>query len=115
MFKIVILLIWVNKKYNEVVHIYMTRKKKDEKLRNRYGDSINRWEKMVKTNPEDITSWIVLGQLYERIRDWNKALECYNKALKVDPSNQNAMLSRNRLERKITRIFQKGPISEYDY
>ena len=70
---------------------------------------------MVTTNPEDITSWIMLGQLYERIRDWNEALECFNKALKIDPSNKNAMLSKKRLERKISSIYKKGPLWEYEF
>jgi len=92
-----------------------TRRKKDEKLRNKYGDSIEHWEKIVKAKPESITSWVVLGQFYEKIRDWNKAFECFNKVLEIEPYYKDAMLSKKRLERKIASIYKKGPLWEYEH
>jgi tetratricopeptide (TPR) repeat protein len=92
-----------------------SRRKKDEKLRQEYEETIKFWEKNASLNPESISNWATLGEFYERIRDWNRALECYNKALEIEPNYKRAKLNKKQLERKISRIYKKGSLWEYEY
>jgi len=47
--------------------------------------------KKVEENPNDLNSWIQLGNLYFDTGNNVKAITAYNKALNLDPSNPNVM------------------------
>lgn len=72
----------------------------------KYEDSLIYWEKVLKIIPEDTTSWIMMGLSYEKIRDWNKAIESYIEALKIDPSDKYAMSYKKQLEKRIAEIYK---------
>ena len=72
----------------------------------KYEDSLIYWEKVLTIIPEDTTSWIMMGQSYEKIRDWNKAIESYIEALKINPSDKYAMSYKKQLEKRIDEIYK---------
>ena len=71
-----------------------------------HEDSINYWKKVLTIKPEDITSWIMIGESYEKIGDWNKAIESYNKALKINPSDKSAKFHKEKLEKRIAKMYK---------
>ena len=46
--------------------------------------------KTVKIKPDYIDAWRKLGRVYEDLKQWEKAKECYNEVLKLDPSDKDA-------------------------
>ena len=45
-------------------------------------------------DPSQATAWKNLGSVYEKLRDTAKALECYEKALVLDPNLSEALLAK---------------------
>lgn len=70
-----------------------------------YEDSIIYWKMVLTIKPEDTTSWIMIGKSYEKIGDWNKAIESYSKALKINPSDKSAKSHKEKLEKRIAKIY----------
>ena len=58
--------------------------------RGEHQKSIACWRKIVELRPNYVTGWIMMGQEHEKIKNDDKALECYEHVLKIDPSNQDA-------------------------
>ena len=60
------------------------------------GDSagaISALEKFVAATPDYAPAWANLGMIYQETGDTNKAEDAYNKALEVDPNDENGMKS----------------------
>ncbi len=71
----------------------------------KYEDSIVYWKMVLKIKPEDITSWIIIGESYEKIGDWNEAVESYSKALKINPSDKSAKSHKEQFEKRIAKMY----------
>src|SRR5579863_2593652 len=53
--------------------------------------ALEQFQKIVASNPKDLESWIMLGQLEKLTGDSNGAMAAYQKALALDPENQDAL------------------------
>ncbi len=53
--------------------------------------ALEQFQKIVAANPKDLESWILLGQLEKLTGDSNDAMAAYQKALALDPDNQDAL------------------------
>ena len=58
------------------------------------------FEKYIQVNSECKLVWNSLGYAYERLDKIEKAIECYNKSLKVDPNNSTALINLGNVYRR---------------
>lgn len=71
-------------------------------------------EKTTKENPDDVASWITLGNLYFDTGNHQKAITAYTKALALNPNNANVMTDlgvmyrRNGEPQKAVEAFDKA-------
>jgi cytochrome c-type biogenesis protein CcmH/NrfG len=71
-------------------------------------------EKTTKENPDDVASWITLGNLYFDTGNHQKAIMAYSKALALNPNNANVMTDlgvmyrRNGEPQKAVEAFDKA-------
>ena len=63
------------------------------KLR-QYEEAINHYQKCLKMDPNFATAWKNLGQVYWDIQEHEKELECYNRALAINPKLPQALFSK---------------------
>lgn len=63
----------------------------------KFTKAINLFLEILKRNPNDDNSWYNLGNVYSDINEYNKAIECYDKALDLNP-----------IKGKATIFFNKG-------
>lgn len=61
--------------------------------------AIKSFDMAIKSDPSDVRSYLVLGQVYMRLKQFNRAADTFGAAVKVDPNNGEAfyMLSTNRM------------------
>ncbi len=59
-----------------------------------YEEAINHYQKCLKTDPNFATAWKNLGQVYWDIQEHEKELECYNRALAINPKLPQALFSK---------------------
>ena len=50
-------------------------------------DAIATYQRSLKDNSREASFYILMGELYESKRDWDKAKESYQKALEIQPDN----------------------------
>ncbi len=48
-------------------------------------------EKITAQNPDDVSAWVALGNLYFDSSNYQKAIEAYNKSLALNPNNANVI------------------------
>jgi cytochrome c-type biogenesis protein CcmH/NrfG len=71
-------------------------------------------EKTTKENPDDVASWITLGNLYFDTGNHQKAITAYKKALALNPNDANVMTDlgvmyrRNGEPKKAVETFDKA-------
>ena len=53
--------------------------------------AIEQFEKITEGDPKDVESWLMLGRLNKIAQNSTEALKDYNKALQLDPDNEDAM------------------------
>ncbi|HLG97494.1 MAG TPA: tetratricopeptide repeat protein [Bryobacteraceae bacterium] len=53
--------------------------------------AIEQFEKITEGDPKDVESWLMLGRLNKIAQNSTEALKDYNKALALDPDNEDAM------------------------
>jgi len=53
---------------------------------------IKSYKKVLETKPDDINVWINMGYAYEYNKQYDEAVNCYEKALQIDPNNALARL-----------------------
>jgi len=58
---------------------------------------IKSYEKLIEKDPKDVNLWINLGYVYEYMNNLDKAFECYEKALEIDPTHALARYKWNEL------------------
>lgn len=54
------------------------------------------YKKVIDLNPDDVDLWINMGYVYEYKKEQNKAIDCFEKALEVDPTNALARYKFNK-------------------
>lgn len=42
--------------------------------------------------PDFTKAWLMMGEDYENLENWEKSLECYNKVLELNPENKKVLL-----------------------
>ena len=55
-----------------------------------YGKCVDYQLKCVEAEPEYFSGWVSLGVAYRKIGERDKAMECYQTALKYDPHNSDS-------------------------
>jgi tetratricopeptide (TPR) repeat protein len=55
----------------------------------------------VKLKPGFVGGWTVLGNAYAEMGDYEKAMECYDKALSICPRYKEAKNNKRNLEKKM--------------
>ena len=56
----------------------------------KFDKAITNYKKAVALQPAYVTAWNNLGDLYERQKEYSKALQAYESALVYEPSNKVA-------------------------
>jgi len=64
------------------------------------------YEGLVLLDPYDPYFYTVLGSVYQRLDDEDKALECYNQSLRMQPWNLSALTNRGEL------LFKQGKLTD---
>jgi tetratricopeptide (TPR) repeat protein len=60
---------------------------------NKIDGAINEIQKLIKEYPEEASYYGMVGELYESIRNFDKAESAYKKILEIKPDDQQALLS----------------------
>ena len=68
----------------------------------------NHYRKSLKLNPNYAEAWKNLGEIYSRTDNSKKALECYNKALLINPKLPQALISKGITLIKKFRKYEEG-------
>lgn len=55
----------------------------------------------VKLKPDFVGGWTVLGNAYAELGDYEKAMECYDRALSICPRYREAKNNKRNLEKKM--------------
>lgn len=63
-------------------------------------DGIKDVEKLVKAYPQELRYLGLIGEIYESNKQYDKAIDAYNKVFTVDPDNAEAMLALSEVYRK---------------
>nr|WP_321331327.1 tetratricopeptide repeat protein [uncultured Bacteroides sp.] len=64
-------------------------------LNEQYDLAIEWFNKLIDLDPYDVSSWIMLSDIYIEIKQYDKALEAADFALAIDPKNQNAKMKKS--------------------
>jgi tetratricopeptide (TPR) repeat protein len=85
-------------------------------LQNReFTPAINLFKRVLATDPKHVQSWGNLGLAYAGIGERDKALECLDKALELDPEYEIAAVNRIGIERMRDGERLEGRIDSVDY
>lgn len=63
-----------------------------------YKKAVDIFTKILEINPYLDDIWLMKGTALQLLQDYNGALECYNQALKLDPTNTKAQLGKVGIE-----------------
>ena len=63
-----------------------------------YKKAVDIFTKILEINPYLDDIWLMKGTALQLLQDFNGALECYNQALKLDPTNTKAQLGKVGIE-----------------
>jgi tetratricopeptide (TPR) repeat protein len=64
----------------------------------------------VELRPDYVGGWTVLGNAYVELGDYEKAMECYDKALSICPRYREAKNNKRNLEKKMREASLKTGI-----
>lgn len=53
-------------------------------------EAISRFDQAIKENPRDVRGYLVLGQTYMHLKDYNRAIDTFTAATQVAPANGEA-------------------------
>jgi tetratricopeptide (TPR) repeat protein len=53
--------------------------------------AVEQFQKITESDPKDLDSWLMLGRLHKVLQNSTEALSAYQKALALDPENEDAM------------------------
>lgn len=78
----------------EYTETYFNRANAFVELKN-YDRALESFESLLKVKPDHKGAWNSIGVLYMMVyKDYKKALDCYNKALEIDPAFISAVKNR---------------------
>jgi tetratricopeptide (TPR) repeat protein len=77
--------------------------------------AINLFKRVLKNDPKHVQSWGNLGLAYAGMGERDKALECLDKALELDPGYEIAVVNRISIERMRDGERLEGRIDSVDY
>jgi len=66
-------------------------------LARNYTEAIRKLNRAIAISPQDIQTWVWLGQAYQNSGDKAKACEAYRKTLEIDPNQPDASRGRKTL------------------
>jgi len=66
-----------------------------------FTSAINLFRRVLKTDPKHVQSWGNLGLAYASIGEKGKALDCFDKALELDPEYEIAAVNRMGVEKMV--------------
>lgn len=99
--------------YNTDIHLNLA---KTYGFNNQYKEAIPHLQAYLNRNPEDIENITLLGENYKKAGMFSKAIECFNKALGIEPNYDYA--KRNLLDTQNLRLScinpQKARQERYD-
>lgn len=67
-------------------------------LGKQYEKAVNIFDRILDINPYLDDIWLMKGATLQILRDYKGALECYNQALKINPSNTKAQIGKVTIE-----------------
>lgn len=77
-----------------------------------YQETVQIYNKTLKTNPQDTTAWNNKGATLISIKEYQEAIECFDKALKIDPKDAAALHNKGISLEKLGK--QQEAIKYYD-
>jgi tetratricopeptide (TPR) repeat protein len=85
-----------------------------------YKKSISKLNHLLTLNPTNDYDWFTLGKAYSEIDELEKAVDCFNMALKIDGNNIDASTEKNSIKGKLrikkeNQIYIKEAKEWYDY
>ncbi|WP_423793458.1 tetratricopeptide repeat protein (plasmid) [Methanocaldococcus indicus] len=63
----------------------------------KYSDALYYLDRAVLLFPRDVGFWYKKGEVHYYLREYDKALECFNKVLELSPSNEGAIKYKKKL------------------
>jgi|GEM_PF-3303495 len=66
-----------------------------QKIQKKYNDAISTYSLAIETAPAVIMSYVNRGSLYVKMKDNDKALNDYARALKIDSTDENTLMARS--------------------
>ncbi len=82
---------------------------------NEFVSAINLFKRVLATDPKHVQSWGNLGLAYAGTGERDKALECLDKALELDPEYEIAAVNRIGIEKMREGERLEGKIDSVDY
>lgn len=73
-----------------------------------HEEAVKHYQECLKINPNYATAWKNLGQVYGDIHEYEKEMECYNKALAINPKLPQALFSKGATLSRIYNQHEKG-------
>ena len=49
----------------------------------KYGTALRLYEKLVRSNPQDIRSWYGIGAVHKELKNWDKTINAYRKVINI--------------------------------
>ena len=80
-----------------------------------YDKAIASFKKHIELNPDDINGYIKIAEAYYESNQQNEAFKYINKALEINPSNQNAIALKNNIQVKRLEIQIKEDYKKIEY
>jgi tetratricopeptide (TPR) repeat protein len=82
---------------------------------NEFVSAINLFKRVLATDPKHVQSWGNLGLAYAGMGEKDKALECLDKALELDPEYEIAAVNRIGIEKMRKGERLEGKMDSIDY
>jgi len=105
----------INRKNNNQPFMLITNKpvKNDDWRSEEYNENISLWDKKIQNNKKNPDSYFNRAIYYELLKNYNQAIEDYNRTIKIDGHNVLAYFSRaNAMMKRVDFIRMPGILPE---
>jgi tetratricopeptide (TPR) repeat protein len=79
-----------------------------------WNEAVFRWERILKIHPQDAQAHNNLGVAYEALGKTDKALESYERATELDPTNKFYRFNHRKCRLHVQRNMRKQPDADTD-